>query len=153
MSPVHKIGIGKVENILKGSLDSIPSLSHSSYGRRCKGKTLLGLSTNFWKQKVCWHHPAMFCLITSSKLSANNLNFHWRRRWWDRIQAIFLNLFYFMYTKIKMRISKCFGPSVLCRALQQNWVRLFAMHGLSAIELESSINLKLKQELGVWLIS
>ena len=33
---------------------------------RCKGKTL---STNFWKQKVCSHHPAMFCLITSSKLS------------------------------------------------------------------------------------
>ena len=36
----------------------------------------------------------MFCLINSSKLSANNLNFHWRRRWWDRIQAIFLNLIY-----------------------------------------------------------
>ena len=33
MSPVHKIGIGKVENILKGSLDSIPSPSHSNYGR------------------------------------------------------------------------------------------------------------------------
>ena len=27
------------------------------------------LSTNVWKQKVCWHQPAMFCLITSSKLS------------------------------------------------------------------------------------
>ena len=27
------------------------------------------LSTNFWKQKVCWHHPVMFCIITSSKLS------------------------------------------------------------------------------------
>ena len=26
------------------------------------------LSTNFWEQKVCWHHPAMFCLINSSKL-------------------------------------------------------------------------------------
>ena len=51
---------------------------------RCKGK------------KVCWHHPAIFCLITWSKLSANNLNFHWRWRWWDPIQAIFLNLFYFM---------------------------------------------------------
>ena len=25
----------------------------------------------------------------------NNLNFHWRWRWWDQIQAIFLNLFYF----------------------------------------------------------
>ena len=27
------------------------------------------LSTNFLFSKVCWHHPAMFCLITSSKLS------------------------------------------------------------------------------------
>ena len=53
------------------------------------------LSTNFWMQKVCWHHTAMFCLITSSKLSHNNLNFHWSWRWWDRIHAIFLNLFYF----------------------------------------------------------
>ena len=37
----------------------------------------------------------MFCLITSSKLPANNLNFYLRWRWWDRIQATFLNLFYF----------------------------------------------------------
>ena len=34
-----------------------------------KAKHCLALSANFWKQKVCWHHPAMFCLITSSKLS------------------------------------------------------------------------------------
>ena len=27
------------------------------------------MSTNFWKQKVCWHHPAMFCLITPNKFS------------------------------------------------------------------------------------
>ena len=26
----------------------------------------------------------------------NNLNFHWKWRWWDEIQAIFLKLFYFM---------------------------------------------------------
>ena len=26
---------------------------------------------------------------------AHNLNFHWKWRWWDRIQAMFLNLFYF----------------------------------------------------------
>ena len=32
---------------------------------RSKGKTLLGI----WKQKICWHHLAMFCLITSRKLS------------------------------------------------------------------------------------
>ena len=27
------------------------------------------LSTNFWKQEVCWHHPSMFCLIASRRLS------------------------------------------------------------------------------------
>ena len=73
----------KVENILKGSLDSIPSPSSSGKiqivgGKvclRCKGKTLLGIFKNFWKQKVCWHHPAMFCLITSSKLSRQLFEF------------------------------------------------------------------------------
>ena len=28
-------------------------------------------------------------------MKSYNLNFHWRWRWWDRIQAIVLNLFYF----------------------------------------------------------
>ena len=54
---------------------------------RRKGKTLLGIF------KECWHHPAMFCLINSSKFPANNLNFYWR--WWDWIQAIVLDIFYF----------------------------------------------------------
>ena len=45
----------KVEKILKGSLDSIPSPSlkilimGETVCLRCKGKTLLGISTNFWK--------------------------------------------------------------------------------------------------------
>ena len=68
----------KVEKILKDRLYSIPSLSLSVkiqiMGGKdclsCKGRTLLGVFyTNFWEQKVCWNHPAMFCLITSSKLS------------------------------------------------------------------------------------
>ena len=92
----------KVKKIQEECLDLISSPSPSAKiqiigGKiwlRCKGITLLGLSTNFWKQKVCWHSPAMFCLIT---YPANNLNFHWRWRWWDQIQAIVLNLFY--YTK------------------------------------------------------
>ena len=53
------------------------------------------LSTNFWIQKVCWHCPAMFCLLPQVNFPANNLIFHWR--WWDWIQAIFLDLFYFKY--------------------------------------------------------
>ena len=36
-----------------------------------------------------------FALLPQVNFTANNLNFHWRWRWWDRIQAIFLNLFYF----------------------------------------------------------
>ena len=56
----------KVGNILKGSLDSIPSPSAKIQimaGKacmRCRGKTLLVIVNNY---------PAMFCLITSSKLS------------------------------------------------------------------------------------
>ena len=29
----------------------------------------------------------------------NSLNFHWRWKWWDQIQAILLNLFYFTIAK------------------------------------------------------
>ena len=43
----------KVEKILKGSLDSIPSPS-----------PIVKI-----QKKVCWHHPAMFCFYFSSKLS------------------------------------------------------------------------------------
>jgi hypothetical protein len=93
----------KVEKILKGSLDLIPSSSPwvkiQNMGRkvclRCKGNYFWALSTKFWKQKVCRHCPAIFCLITSSNFPViiHNLNSHWR--WWDQIQAIFLNLIYF----------------------------------------------------------
>ena len=40
-----------------------------------------------------------FALLTQVNFPANNLNFHWRWRWWDQIQAIFLNIFYFNYYK------------------------------------------------------
>ena len=86
----------KVEKILKGSLDLISSTSPSvkiqiiggKFCLRCEGKTFLF-------SKVCWQRPAIFCLYTSSKLSHLNLNFHWRWSWWDQIQAIFQNLFFF----------------------------------------------------------
>ena len=50
---------GKVEKILKDSLDSIPSPSHSvkiqiiagKVCYRCKGKTLLGIVNKLWKTK------------------------------------------------------------------------------------------------------
>ena len=65
---------GKVENTLKGSLDSIPSPSTSLKIRIMGGKVCLRCK----RQNIAWHcqqtlktkihHPAMFCLITSSKL-------------------------------------------------------------------------------------
>ena len=51
------------------------------------------MSTNFLFSKVSWQCPAIFCLTHQLDFPANNLNFHWW--WWDQIQAIFLNLFYF----------------------------------------------------------
>ena len=36
-----------------------------------------------------------FALLLQVNFPANNLNFHWRWRLWDQIQAIFLYLFYF----------------------------------------------------------
>ena len=65
----------KVEKILKASLDLIPSPSvkiqimGGKVCLRCKSKTLLGVVNKLLKTKVYWHHPAMFCFITSSKLS------------------------------------------------------------------------------------
>ena len=73
---------GKVEKILKGSLDSI--LSPSSQ-RKFK----------LWAGKFSWVVKAKhqcFALLPQVNFPANNLNFLWRLRW---IQAIFLNLFYF----------------------------------------------------------
>ena len=37
-----------------------------------------------------------FVLLPQVNFPANDLNFHWR--WWDQIQTIFLNLFYFNAT-------------------------------------------------------
>ena len=36
-----------------------------------------------------------FALLPQVNFPSNNLNFHWRWRWWDRIQAIFLNPLHF----------------------------------------------------------
>ena len=89
----------KVEKILKGRLDLIPSPSPSVksqiMGRkvclRCKAKDCWGLSTNFWKQKVenkkfVDINQQCFALLSQVNFPANNLNFHWRWRRWDRIR-------------------------------------------------------------------
>ena len=70
----ENISFCKVEKILKGSLDLIPSPSPSVKFKLWTGKFAWGVKAKHcWAfhlfSKVCWHHPAMFCLITSSKLS------------------------------------------------------------------------------------
>ena len=66
----------KVEKILKGSLDSI--LSPSPLWNYV-WKSLLEVEkeniAGLFFSRVCWHHPAMFCLITSSKLSHQTFEF------------------------------------------------------------------------------
>ena len=68
----------------------------------------------------------MFCLYTSSKLYRQNLNFHSRWRWWDRIQAIFLNLFYFKRILWNLWGIKPYSPKL------RGWkmVSLIAISGL-----------------------
>ena len=67
--------------ILKGSMYSISSPSvkiQINGGKNClrgKDKTLLGNVNRLLKQNDCLHHPATFCLITSSKLSRSQFEF------------------------------------------------------------------------------
>ena len=91
----------KVEKILKASMDLIQSHSPSvkiqimggKVCSRCKGKTLLGQQV-FQNNKFVDITQQCFALLLQVNFPANNLNFHWRWRWWDRIQAVFINLFY-----------------------------------------------------------
>ena len=59
-----------------------------------EGKHCWVLLTNFLFSTICW--PQV-------NFPIHNLNFHWR--WWDRIQAILLNLFYFKKWTSKSRIE------------------------------------------------
>ena len=92
----------KVEKIWKGSLDLIPSPSPSvkiqimggKVSLRCKGKTG-GCQQTFENKKFVDITQQCFALLPQGNFPAHNLNFHWRWRWWNQIQAIFLNIFYF----------------------------------------------------------
>ena len=48
----------------------------------------------------------MFAIIPQVNFPVNNLNFHWRWRWWDPIQAILFNLFYFTIRHLNSAFSK-----------------------------------------------
>ena len=70
----------KVEKILKGSLDSIPSPSSSVkiqiMGRkvclRCKGKTSLDIATKIWKKKFADITQQCFALLAQVNFPANS---------------------------------------------------------------------------------
>ena len=76
--------IGKVEKILKGSLDSMPSPSLSvkiqilfrKFSLRYKGKTLL--EQTFENKKFVDITQQCVALLPQVNFPANNLNFHWR---------------------------------------------------------------------------
>ena len=85
----------KVEKILKGSLDSIPSPSLSV-------KIQIMSLLEVWKQNIAGNcqqtfenkkfddiAQQWFALLLQAYFPANNLNIHWRWRGWDRIQATF----------------------------------------------------------------
>ena len=57
----------------------------------CKGKILLGIVNKLLKTKHLLTSP----ITPQANIPAHKLSFHWRWRWWDRIQATFKNLFYF----------------------------------------------------------
>ena len=46
-----------------------------------------------------------FAFTPQANFLAHNSNFYWKWRWWDWIQAIFLNLFYFTVLKIFMGLA------------------------------------------------
>ena len=86
---------GKVEKILKGNLDLIPSPSPSvkiqimggKVCLRCKGKRLLGVVNKLLKVKS-------FAFTPQANFPAHILNFYYKRwRWLDWMQAVFLIFF------------------------------------------------------------
>ena len=78
---VHTIHT-KVENILKGSLDSIPSHTVKIVGGnhclRCKGKKLLGIVNKLENKKFVDITQQCFALLPQVNFPSNDLNFHRR---------------------------------------------------------------------------
>ena len=69
------------------------------------------MSTNFWKQKVCWYHPAMFCLIASSKFSCQWFEFSLKVMVMGSNPCYLLKSFllYIAYKYIKNTLNGCKG--------------------------------------------
>ena len=53
---------------------------------------MLGDVTKFLFSKTCWQCLTMFAFTPQANFPVHYLNFQWRWRWWDWIQANFKNL-------------------------------------------------------------
>ena len=89
----------EVEKILKGSLDSITfkePWTFEFFVLFFIWQNVAGhCQQTFENKKFVAITQQCFALLPQVNFPTNNLNFQWRWRWWDRIQAIYLNLFYF----------------------------------------------------------
>ena len=62
----------------------------------CSCEHLHFLFFYFLGQNIAGPCQQTFCFTPRANFPAHNLNFHWKWRWWDWIQATFWNLFYFL---------------------------------------------------------
>ena len=85
----------KVEKTFKSSLDFIPSPSPSVKIQIMGGKVYCRSQQTFENKKFLDNTQQCFALLPQVNFPANNLNFHYRWRWWDQIQAIFLSFIHF----------------------------------------------------------
>ena len=114
---------------------------------------------------LCTHQ--CFALLPHVYFPANNLNFDWRWRWWDRIQAIFLNIFYFMFswlgrliyiegiTGVIVNIDKIVHNKILAHIIKICWFcRSFSPWRFrrSVDGLSSKIEWWVKQIISIWLL-
>ena len=67
-----------------------------SFFAMLKIEKILG-SLNFYFQKFVDNTQQCFAFTPQANFPAHNLNFQWRWRWWDQMQAIVLNLFLLYY--------------------------------------------------------
>ena len=77
-----------------------------------------------------------FALLPQVNSPASNLNFHWR--WWDRIQAIFLNLFYFILNKICTKHGNQISNQMLL--LLFNWQNYWYTQLWTYLQIYNSLN-------------
>ena len=91
LGPLPFLFRSKVEKIWKGRLNLNPSPSSSM-----KRQNITGCyQQTFENKQFVDTTQKYFALLPQVNFFANNLNFHLSWRWWDPMQAIFLNIFYF----------------------------------------------------------